>query len=94
MWILSVARKVTRGFTRLAINWWSLLASSGCHFGGFPKLGVPCLGVLIIRTIVFWGLYWGTLIKGNYHFGGFGRFGRSLIVSVLISPMEYVSFLK
>ena len=28
-------------------------------FGGFPKLGVPFLGVPIIRTIVFWGLYWG-----------------------------------
>ena len=25
------------------------------------------MGVLIIRTIVFWGLYWGTLILGNYH---------------------------
>ena len=28
----------------------------------FPKLGVPFWGVLIIMTIVFWGLYWGTLI--------------------------------
>ena len=26
------------------------------------------LGVLIIRTILFWGLYWGPLILGNYHF--------------------------
>ena len=25
------------------------------------------MGVPIIRTIVFWGLYWGTLILGNYH---------------------------
>ena len=24
------------------------------------------LGVPIIRTIVFWGLYWGPLILGNY----------------------------
>ena len=31
-------------------------------YGGFPKLGVP-----IIRTIVFWGLYWGPPILGNYH---------------------------
>ena len=31
-------------------------------YGGFPTLGVPFLGVLIIRTIVFWGLFWGTLI--------------------------------
>ena len=36
-------------------------------YRGFPKLGVPFLGVPIIRTIVFWGLYWGTLILGNYH---------------------------
>ena len=27
------------------------------------------LGVPIIRTIVFWGLYWGPLILGNYHLG-------------------------
>ena len=25
------------------------------------------LGVPIIRTIVFWGLYWGPPILGNYH---------------------------
>ena len=25
------------------------------------------LGVPIIRTIVFWGLYWGPLILGTYH---------------------------
>ena len=36
-------------------------------YGGFPKLGVPFLGIPIIRTIVFWGLYWGPLILGNYH---------------------------
>ena len=29
---------------------------------GFPKIGVPFLGVPIIRTIVYWGLYWGSLI--------------------------------
>ena len=28
-------------------------------YGGFSRLGVPFLGVLIIRTIVYWGLYWG-----------------------------------
>ena len=36
--------------------------------GDFPKLGVPFLGVPIIRTIVFWGLHWGPPILGNYHF--------------------------
>ena len=25
---------------------------------GFPKLGVPFLGVPIMRTIVYWGLFW------------------------------------
>ena len=29
--------------------------------------GVPFLGVPIIRTIIFLGLYWGRLILGNYH---------------------------
>ena len=34
---------------------------------GFPKIRGTSLGVPIIRTIVYWGLYWGTLILGNYH---------------------------
>ena len=34
---------------------------------GFPKIRGTFLGVPIIRTIVYWGLYWGTLILGNYH---------------------------
>ena len=25
------------------------------------------MGVPLIRTVVFWGLYWGTSILGNYH---------------------------
>ena len=33
--------------------------------GDFPKLGT-CLGVPIIRIIVFWDLYWGPPILGNY----------------------------
>ena len=43
----------------------------GCDWGfciwEFPKIGGTLLGVPIIRTIVFWGLYWGPLILGNYH---------------------------
>ena len=27
------------------------------------------MGVSIIRTIVYWGLYWGPPILGNYHIG-------------------------
>ena len=33
----------------------------------FPKIRGTILGVPIIRTIVFWGLYWGPLILGIYH---------------------------
>ena len=36
-------------------------------YGGFPKLGVAFLGVPIIRTIMFGGLYWGPPILGKYH---------------------------
>ena len=36
---------------------------------GFPKLEGIFLGVPIVRTRVYWGLYWGTLILGNYHIG-------------------------
>ena len=35
---------------------------------GFPKIRGTILGVPIIRTIIYWGLYWGPLILGNYHF--------------------------
>ena len=34
---------------------------------GFPKIRGTILGIPIIRTIVYWGLYWGSLILGNYH---------------------------
>ena len=34
---------------------------------GFPKIMGTFLGVPIIRTIVFWGLYCGPLILGNYY---------------------------
>ena len=34
---------------------------------GFPKIRDTFLGVPIIRTIVYLGLYWGLLILGNYH---------------------------
>ena len=38
---------------------------------GFPKIRGTILGVPIIRTIVFRGLYWGPLILGNYHIKNF-----------------------
>ena len=33
---------------------------------GLPKMRGTFLGVPIIRTIVFWGLYWGLPILGIY----------------------------
>ena len=33
----------------------------------FPKIRGTLLGVPIIRTIIYWGLYWGPFILGNYH---------------------------
>ena len=36
---------------------------------GFPKIRPTILGVPIIRTVVFWGLYWGPPILGNCHIG-------------------------
>ena len=43
----------------------------GRHAGGiiwgFPKIRGTLLGVPIIRTIVFGGLYWGSSFWGNYH---------------------------
>ena len=32
---------------------------------GFPKIRGTFLGVPIIRTIVFWGVYWGTPYFGK-----------------------------
>ena len=32
------------------------------RYEGFLKLGVPILGVSIIRTVEFWGVYWGPPI--------------------------------
>ena len=29
---------------------------------GFPKLAVPLFRVLILKNIVYWGLYWGPRI--------------------------------
>ena len=34
--------------------------------GGFPIIRGTLSGVVIIRIVVFWGLYWGPLVLGNY----------------------------
>ena len=44
----------------------SWLCSSVCRIQarwGLPKIRGTLLGVPIIRTILFWGLYWGPLGK-------------------------------
>ena len=41
---------------------------------GFPTIRGTFLGVPIIRTIAYRGLYWGPLILGNYHLGPFHTF--------------------
>ena len=50
-------------------RWFNLLLF-GILYMGFPKIRGTFLGLPIIRTIVYWGLYWGTLILGNYHMRG------------------------
>ena len=63
------------------------------QYGSDLKLGVPFLGVPIIRTIEFLGLHWGPLILGNYKMlleemiGG----GRSLR-AIRILPFCLVKF--
>ena len=37
------------------------------YIWGFPKIRGPLLGVLVIRTVVYWGLYWGPLYLVIYH---------------------------
>ena len=46
---------------------WKLRLYRGLQGLGFPKIRGTFLGVPIIRTVVFWGLYWGPPILGNYH---------------------------
>ena len=46
---------------------WRQRCLHGMHIWGFPKIKGTILGIPIIRTIVFRGLYWGPPILGNYH---------------------------
>ena len=39
-----------------------------CWAYGFPKLGI-LLGVLVVRIVVYWGLYWDPTSFGIYHVG-------------------------
>ena len=45
----------------------ALSSRSKLNIWGFPKIRGTFLGVPIIRTIVYWGLYWVPPILGNYH---------------------------
>ena len=52
--------------------------TTGTQKWGFPKIRDTILGVPIIRTIVFWGLYWGPPILGNYQV-----LARGLLIGLL-----------
>ena len=56
------------GLVEPGIHLWTAI-----EIWGFPKIRGTLLGVPIIRTIVFWGLYWGPPYFGKlpYHFGGY-----------------------
>ena len=45
---------------------------------GISKIRGTIVGVPIIRTIVFWGLYWSPLILGHYHIPIIGNVGLTL----------------
>ena len=49
-----------------AVPMWEVSLTQRILKWGLPKIRSTFLGVPIIRTIVFWGLYWGPLILGNY----------------------------
>ena len=58
---VSRSRKFSKVFlTRLPQSHESALPGVA-SYEGFPKIRVPFLGVPIIRTILYWGLYWGPL---------------------------------
>ena len=55
---------------------------------GFPKIRSTLLGVPIVRTIIYWGLYWGPLILGNYHV----VFGKTRARLGVVRLRVYVGF--
>ena len=58
------------------------LQRSGAEIWGFPKIRGTFLGVPIISTIVFWGLYWGSPILGNHHIcAGFAEILPPILLS-------------
>ena len=53
---------MTRKTPSLSVRYSRSHHGSFCLIWGFPKIRGTILGVPIIRTIVFWGLYWGPPI--------------------------------
>ena len=60
----------------------------------FPKINGTSLGVPIIRTIVYWGLYWATLIWGSYHMSGLYHVANlaTLCVITIAAPPAVMAF--
>ena len=48
------------------------------------------MGVPIIRTIVFWGLYWGPPILGSYHVAVVATVQATVEAAVMVMAMEIV----
>ena len=57
-------------------------SSSDVDMWVFPKIKGTFLGVPIMRTVVYWGLYWGTLILRNYHVGFKGLWGETWVSAI------------
>ena len=57
-WRRHLPRSLNVRIYDIRVACWNLIL----RYGGFPKLGVPFLGVPIIRTTVYWGPFWGPLI--------------------------------
>ena len=56
---------------------------------GLPNIRGTILGIPIVRTIVYWGLYWGPLILGNYPCVGtdYWKAGDDIFLPEKIHPL-------
>ena len=59
----------------------------------FPKIRGTFLGVPIIRTIAFWGLYWGPPTLGNYHISVIQGRLRTLKCDNVVRKHAFVYFM-
>ena len=76
-----------------SLGGWFTVGLKDNYYWGFPKIRCTTLGVPIIRTRVFWGLYWGPPILGNYLWAcrGEGSFGLEML-EVIWTSHEMTTF--